>query len=158
MARIATLVRCAPLRSVFRDKCTCVDAIYSQCKLNFAVDLIRNALTELAINDITPTTTRLPTDHGHCSDHDGSPPHLSPLKSPFVYVSGSQTHSRQQEKSSHSITMPDPSHAESMQQNYEIRPDPHALTQNPDRVQNSSSGVVDYEPHPERSIKLEPER
>ncbi|KAK4978384.1 hypothetical protein LTR66_010613 [Elasticomyces elasticus] len=42
-------------------------------------------------------------------------------------------------------------------QDYEIRPDSKALTSNPDPSQNSSSGV-DYEPHPERSIKLEPER
>jgi hypothetical protein len=40
---------------------------------------------------------------------------------------------------------------------FETRPDPVALTQNPDPAQNSSSGV-DYEPHPENSIKLEPER
>ncbi|KAJ9639867.1 hypothetical protein H2201_007355 [Coniosporium apollinis] len=53
--------------------------------------------------------------------------------------------------------MPDPSHASSMQQNYEIRPNPQELTQNPGSTQNSSSGV-DYEPHPEHSIKLEPER
>ncbi|KAK4934246.1 hypothetical protein LTR28_010767, partial [Elasticomyces elasticus] len=42
-------------------------------------------------------------------------------------------------------------------QDYEIRPDPKALTSNSDTAQNSSSGV-DYEPHPEKSIKLEPER
>lgn len=43
-------------------------------------------------------------------------------------------------------------------QSYEIRPDPQELTQNNvDPTQNSSTGV-DYEPHPENSIKLEPER
>ncbi|KAH0335678.1 hypothetical protein KCU81_g8913, partial [Aureobasidium melanogenum] len=50
--------------------------------------------------------------------------------------------------------MPDPS----VPQTYEIRPDPQALTGNKeDPSQNASSGV-DYEPHPEKSIKLEPER
>lgn len=42
-------------------------------------------------------------------------------------------------------------------QSYEIRPDPQELTQNADPSQNASTGV-DYEPHPEKSIKLEPER
>lgn len=42
-------------------------------------------------------------------------------------------------------------------QDYEIRPDPQAVTGNSDPSQNSSTGV-DYEPHPERSIKLSPER
>lgn len=43
-------------------------------------------------------------------------------------------------------------------QSYEIRPDPQALTGNKeDPSQNASTGV-DYEPHPEKSIKLEPER
>ncbi|KAI4731858.1 hypothetical protein E4T49_00105 [Aureobasidium sp. EXF-10728] len=50
--------------------------------------------------------------------------------------------------------MPDPS----VPQSYEIRPDPQALTANKeDPSQNASTGV-DYEPHPEKSIKLEPER
>jgi len=49
--------------------------------------------------------------------------------------------------------MPDPSQP----QTYEIRPDPQSLTQNADPAKNSSTGV-DYEPHPESSIKLEPER
>jgi len=50
--------------------------------------------------------------------------------------------------------MPDPS----VPQSYEIRPDPQALTGNKeDPSQNASTGV-DYEPHPEKSIKLEPER
>ncbi|KAJ4351556.1 uncharacterized protein N0V89_006899 [Didymosphaeria variabile] len=47
--------------------------------------------------------------------------------------------------------------AESLMQDYEKRPDPVSLTQNPDPSKNSSSGV-DYEPHPEKSIELEPER
>jgi len=42
-------------------------------------------------------------------------------------------------------------------QSHEIRPDPQALTGNPDPSKNASTGV-DYEPHPESSIKLEPER
>lgn len=41
--------------------------------------------------------------------------------------------------------------------NYEIRPDPQALTANKDPSQNASTGV-DYEPHPENSLKLDPER
>ncbi|THX80116.1 hypothetical protein D6D04_04785 [Aureobasidium pullulans] len=50
--------------------------------------------------------------------------------------------------------MPDPS----VPQSYELRPDPQALTGNKeDPSQNASTGV-DYEPHPEKSIKLEPER
>ncbi|CAD0092257.1 unnamed protein product [Aureobasidium vineae] len=50
--------------------------------------------------------------------------------------------------------MPDPS----VPQSYEIRPNPQALTANKeDPSQNASTGV-DYEPHPEKSIKLEPER
>ncbi|KAG9951126.1 hypothetical protein KCU85_g3052, partial [Aureobasidium melanogenum] len=50
--------------------------------------------------------------------------------------------------------MPDPS----VPQTYEIRPDPQALTGNKeDPSQNASTGV-DYEPYPEKSIKLEPER
>ncbi|KAF1346025.1 hypothetical protein BDV97DRAFT_33929 [Delphinella strobiligena] len=49
--------------------------------------------------------------------------------------------------------MPDPK----VPQSYEIRPDPQGLTQNPDSGKNASTGV-DYEPHPEKSIKLEPER
>ncbi|TKA66211.1 hypothetical protein B0A49_07507 [Cryomyces minteri] len=51
----------------------------------------------------------------------------------------------------------DSAHSKSLQQNYEKRPDPQALTSNADPSQNSSTGV-DYEPHPEKSIKLEPER
>lgn len=44
-----------------------------------------------------------------------------------------------------------------LESEFEKRPDPVSLTQNADASQNSSSGV-DYEPHPENSIKLEPER
>lgn len=47
--------------------------------------------------------------------------------------------------------------AQALQDEFEKRPDPVAFTQNPDPSQNSSSGV-DYEPHPEKSIQLEPER
>ncbi|KAK3111081.1 hypothetical protein LTR53_014010 [Teratosphaeriaceae sp. CCFEE 6253] len=36
---------------------------------------------------------------------------------------------------------------------YEIRPDPQALTSNPDPSHNSSTNV-DYEPHPEQSVKI----
>ena len=53
--------------------------------------------------------------------------------------------------------MPDSEHSQKLQEKYEKRPDPVDLTSNPDPSQNSSSGV-DYEPHPEQSIKLEPER
>lgn len=47
--------------------------------------------------------------------------------------------------------------AQALQDAYEIRPDPIALTQNPDSSKNSSSGV-DYEPYPDQSIQLSPER
>jgi hypothetical protein len=40
-------------------------------------------------------------------------------------------------------------------QKYEIRPDPQELTANPDPSKNAPTGV-DYEPHPEKSIPLEP--
>ena len=49
------------------------------------------------------------------------------------------------------------SRAEKLQENYEPRPNPQSLTGNADPLQNSSTGV-DYEPHPERSIKISPER
>ncbi|KAL8709198.1 MAG: hypothetical protein Q9220_006078 [cf. Caloplaca sp. 1 TL-2023] len=49
------------------------------------------------------------------------------------------------------------SRAQNIQDNFEPRPDPQSLTSNPDASQNSSSGV-DYEPHPESSIKVSPER
>ncbi|KAI9822647.1 MAG: hypothetical protein M1827_000366 [Pycnora praestabilis] len=45
--------------------------------------------------------------------------------------------------------------AQELQDKYEPRPDPQSLTSNP--PDNSSSGV-DYEPHPEKSIKVTPER
>jgi hypothetical protein len=46
--------------------------------------------------------------------------------------------------------------AQAVQDKYEKRPDPIALTQNQeDPSQNASSGV-DYEPHPEKSIAIEP--
>jgi len=44
-----------------------------------------------------------------------------------------------------------------LENDFEKRPDPVALTHNADESQNSSSGV-DYEPHPESSINLEPAR
>ncbi|KAH8628600.1 hypothetical protein IG631_15857 [Alternaria alternata] len=47
--------------------------------------------------------------------------------------------------------------ASRLEDEFEKRPDPVALTHNADESQNSSSGV-DYEPHPENSIKLNPER
>ena len=50
-----------------------------------------------------------------------------------------------------------PSLAEDITQKHEPRPDPQSLTQNPDPSLNSSTGV-DYEPHPELSIKVSPER
>ncbi|KAF2648878.1 hypothetical protein K491DRAFT_611898 [Lophiostoma macrostomum CBS 122681] len=53
--------------------------------------------------------------------------------------------------------MPDSQRSEELQDKYEKRPDPVELTSNSDPSQNSSSGV-DYEPHPEKSISLEPEK
>ncbi|MCJ1473542.1 hypothetical protein MMC13_002193 [Lambiella insularis] len=51
----------------------------------------------------------------------------------------------------------DPAHAESLQDKYEIRPDPIASTHNDeDPSQNASSGV-DYEPYPEKSVHISPE-
>jgi len=47
--------------------------------------------------------------------------------------------------------------AQALQDEFETRPDPVALTQDVDLLQNSSSGV-DYEPHPEKSLKLAPEQ
>lgn len=44
-----------------------------------------------------------------------------------------------------------------LQDKYEIRPDPQALTHNTsDPSQNSKTGV-DYEPHPEKSVPISPE-
>jgi hypothetical protein len=45
-----------------------------------------------------------------------------------------------------------------LENEFEKRPDPVALTQNRDDPSQNSSSGVDYEPHPEKSIKLEPER
>jgi hypothetical protein len=53
--------------------------------------------------------------------------------------------------------MPNAERAQSLQDNFEKRPDPVKLTQNADPSKNTSSGV-DYEPHPEKSIELEPEK
>lgn len=49
------------------------------------------------------------------------------------------------------------SRAENIQQQYEPRPDPQKLTGNADPSHNASTGV-DYEPHPEKSIPIPPER
>lgn len=49
------------------------------------------------------------------------------------------------------------SRAQSLQDEFEKRPDPKALTQNSDPSQNTSAGI-DYEPHPENSIQLDSER
>jgi hypothetical protein len=48
--------------------------------------------------------------------------------------------------------------ASRLEADYEKRPDPVALTHNNDDPSQNSSSGVDYEPHPEKSIKLEPER
>ncbi|KAF1948910.1 hypothetical protein CC80DRAFT_583244 [Byssothecium circinans] len=45
--------------------------------------------------------------------------------------------------------------AEILQNKFEKRPDPVKLTQNAEGPNNASSGV-DYEPHPDKSIPLEP--
>ena len=49
------------------------------------------------------------------------------------------------------------SRAENLQQVYEPCPDPQKLTGDADSSLNSSSDV-DYEPHPERSVSVSPER
>ena len=49
------------------------------------------------------------------------------------------------------------SRSETLQNQYEPNPDPQALTSNADPQKNSSTNV-DYEPHPENSIPLPPER
>ena len=49
------------------------------------------------------------------------------------------------------------SRAETIQQHHEPRPDPQSLTSNSDASQNASTGV-DYEPHPDQSIKVSPDR
>ena len=48
------------------------------------------------------------------------------------------------------------SRAQAIQDNYELRPDPQEITGHSDPSQNSSTGV-DYEPHPESSLKISPE-
>jgi len=53
------------------------------------------------------------------------------------------------------MATPNKTLGQELQDKYEIRPDPQALTGHSDASQNSSTGV-DYEPHPEKSIKLEP--
>ena len=57
-------------------------------------------------------------------------------------------------ESNHTMSGP---RAEALMEEYEKRPDPVELTHNPDPSKNSSTGV-DYEPYPEKSIQLEPER
>ncbi|MCJ1258674.1 hypothetical protein MMC24_006507 [Lignoscripta atroalba] len=46
---------------------------------------------------------------------------------------------------------------QALQDEYEIRPDPQALTHNNESPEQNSSTDVDYEPHPERSLKVSPE-
>lgn len=80
-----------------------------------------------------------------------------------VAMSMESTHSHNYSLSSSTMTLPvsgksgKDTRGAHLEHEFEKRPDPVALTQNPDASQNSSSGV-DYEPHPEKSIKLEPER
>ena len=47
--------------------------------------------------------------------------------------------------------------AEALRSQYEIRPDPQALTHNHQDPSQNSSTDVDYEPHPEKSLKVSPE-
>ena len=44
-----------------------------------------------------------------------------------------------------------------LQDKYEVRPDPQATTQNREDPSQNSSTNVDYEPHPEKSLKVSPE-
>jgi len=46
---------------------------------------------------------------------------------------------------------------EELHQKYEPKPDPHELTGNDDGRPGSVSKDVDYEPHPEKSLKVSPE-
>ena len=46
---------------------------------------------------------------------------------------------------------------QALQDQYEIRPDPQALTHNSQDPSQNSSTEVDYEPHPSRSLKVSPE-
>ncbi|KAA6406418.1 MAG: hypothetical protein FRX48_09769 [Lasallia pustulata] len=45
---------------------------------------------------------------------------------------------------------------QALQDQYEIRPDPHALTHNPENPSGNPSPGVDYTPHPEHSLKISP--
>ena len=47
--------------------------------------------------------------------------------------------------------------AKELQDKYEIRPDPQATTYNREEPSENSSTHVDYEPHPEKSLKVSPE-
>ncbi|MCJ1438078.1 hypothetical protein MMC27_007465 [Xylographa pallens] len=51
----------------------------------------------------------------------------------------------------------DPSHAQALQDEYEIRPDPVALTHNNDDPSQNAESGVDYEPYPEKSIPISAE-
>jgi hypothetical protein len=57
------------------------------------------------------------------------------------------------------LAMPTNDHVlgEELQKQYEPHPDPQALTGNQDSSKNSASGV-DYEPHPDYSVKISPEK
>ena len=44
-----------------------------------------------------------------------------------------------------------------LQDKYEIRPDPQALTHNTSDPSQNSKTDVDYEPHPEKSVSISPE-
>ena len=64
----------------------------------------------------------------------------TPLSEEILYINGP-------------LTMTLTPRAKALQDKYEQRLDPVALTSNPDPSQNTSSGV-DYEPHPEKSIPI----
>ena len=51
----------------------------------------------------------------------------------------------------------DASHAQALQDQYEIRPDTVALTHNDDDPSQNAASGVDYEPYPEKSIPISPE-
>ncbi|MCJ1279863.1 hypothetical protein MMC21_007687 [Puttea exsequens] len=53
--------------------------------------------------------------------------------------------------------MPSPTRSSAIQAAHEPRPSPQSLTGNPSRSQNAPTGV-DYEPHPEHSLAVPPER
>ena len=48
--------------------------------------------------------------------------------------------------------------AQELQDKYEIRPDPQALTQNYDDPSQNAKTGIDYEPHPEKSIPISSEQ